>query len=59
MEALGLSVPGDVSVVAHDDELPALRASASPFVQQFLNGEADGPVRFHYPSRPWADVLGG
>lgn len=36
-----------------------LRASASPFVQQFLDGEADGPVRFHYPSRPWADVLGG
>jgi LacI family transcriptional regulator len=28
LEALGLSVPGDVSVVAHDDELPALRASA-------------------------------
>jgi len=28
LEALGLSVPGDVSVVAHDDHLPALRASA-------------------------------
>ncbi|NHB77150.1 substrate-binding domain-containing protein [Rhodobacter calidifons] len=28
LAALGLSVPGDVSVVAHDDELPALRASA-------------------------------
>jgi LacI family transcriptional regulator len=26
--ALGLSVPGDVSVVAHDDHLPSLRASA-------------------------------
>ena len=36
-----------------------LRASESPLVQQFLNGRADGPVRFHYPSRPWADVLGG
>jgi LacI family transcriptional regulator len=28
LAALGLSVPGDVSVVAHDDELPDLRASA-------------------------------
>ena len=36
-----------------------LRASESPFVQQFLNGSADGPVRFHYPARPWADVLRG
>lgn len=36
-----------------------LRASESPLVQQFLNGSADGPVRFHYPSRPWAEVLRG
>jgi LacI family transcriptional regulator len=28
LTALGLSVPGDVSVVAHDDQLPSLRASA-------------------------------
>lgn len=28
LAALGLKVPGDVSVVAHDDELPSLRASA-------------------------------
>jgi LacI family transcriptional regulator len=28
LAALGLSVPRDVSVVAHDDELPSLRASA-------------------------------
>lgn len=28
LAALGLSVPDDVSVVAHDDHLPALRASA-------------------------------
>lgn len=34
-----------------------LRASTSPLVQQFLNGHADGPVRFQYPARPWADVL--
>ncbi len=35
-----------------------LRASESPFIQQFLNGSAEGPVRFHYPSQPWAAVLG-
>lgn len=34
-----------------------LRASESPLVQQFLNGSADGPVRFQYPAQPWADVL--
>ncbi|WP_199259920.1 substrate-binding domain-containing protein [Paracoccus binzhouensis] len=28
LEALGLSIPGDVSVMAHDDHLPMLRASA-------------------------------
>ena len=28
LEALGLSIPGDVSVIAHDDHLPQLRASA-------------------------------
>jgi LacI family transcriptional regulator len=28
LAALGLSVPSDVSVVAHDDQLPSLRASA-------------------------------
>lgn len=28
LAALGLNVPGDVSVVAHDDELPTLRSSA-------------------------------
>ena len=28
LAALGLSIPGDVSVVAHDDHLPSLRASA-------------------------------
>ena len=28
LQALGLSIPGDVSVIAHDDHLPQLRASA-------------------------------
>jgi phospholipid/cholesterol/gamma-HCH transport system ATP-binding protein len=36
-----------------------LRASDSPFVQQFLNGKPDGPVRFQYPAPSYRDeVLG-
>ncbi|HET8731120.1 MAG TPA: ATP-binding cassette domain-containing protein [Moraxellaceae bacterium] len=35
-----------------------LRNSDSPFVQQFLHGRPDGPVRFRYPARPLAEELG-
>jgi phospholipid/cholesterol/gamma-HCH transport system ATP-binding protein len=35
----------------------ALRASDSAFVQQFLNGHADGPVRFRYPASSFAEQL--
>jgi phospholipid/cholesterol/gamma-HCH transport system ATP-binding protein len=35
-----------------------LRQSDSPFVQQFLNGSPDGPVRFHYPAKSYIDELG-
>jgi phospholipid/cholesterol/gamma-HCH transport system ATP-binding protein len=28
-----------------------VRASADPFVRQFVGGEPDGPVPFHYPAR--------
>jgi phospholipid/cholesterol/gamma-HCH transport system ATP-binding protein len=27
-------------------------------VRQFIRGEPDGPVRFHYPARALADDLG-
>jgi len=27
-------------------------------VRQFIRGEADGPVRFHYPARPLAEDFG-
>ncbi|MFZ2651481.1 MAG: ABC transporter ATP-binding protein [Burkholderiaceae bacterium] len=44
-------------VVAHGK--PAeLEASADPEVRQFIRGEPDGPVRFHYPARPLAEELG-
>jgi len=30
-----------------------IRASPEPFVNQFVNGRADGPVPFHYPAAPY------
>jgi phospholipid/cholesterol/gamma-HCH transport system ATP-binding protein len=35
-----------------------VRASGDPFVRQFVDGEPDGPVPFHYPARPYAEELG-
>ena len=44
-------------VVAHG--IPAeLNASDDPEVRQFIRGEPDGPVRFHYPAVPLAQDLG-
>jgi len=44
-------------VVAHGK--PAdLQASEDPEVRQFIRGEPDGPVRFHYPAVPLAQDLG-
>ena len=34
-----------------------VRASTDPFVRQFVDGEPDGPVPFHYPARPYAEEL--
>jgi phospholipid/cholesterol/gamma-HCH transport system ATP-binding protein len=34
-----------------------VRHSIDPFVRQFVGGEPDGPVAFHYPARPYADDL--
>jgi phospholipid/cholesterol/gamma-HCH transport system ATP-binding protein len=35
----------------------AIRQSDSPWVRQFMDGLADGPVAFHYPARDYADDL--
>jgi phospholipid/cholesterol/gamma-HCH transport system ATP-binding protein len=35
-----------------------LAASEDPEVRQFIRGEADGPVRFHYPARPLTEDFG-
>jgi phospholipid/cholesterol/gamma-HCH transport system ATP-binding protein len=34
-----------------------IRLSSSTWVQQFMNGTADGPVHFHYPAREYMDDL--
>lgn len=35
-----------------------LRASDIPMVHQFIHGQADGPVRFHYPAGDYGQALG-
>jgi phospholipid/cholesterol/gamma-HCH transport system ATP-binding protein len=35
----------------------SVRASADPFVRQFVDGAPDGPVRFHYPAPPFRTQL--
>ena len=35
-----------------------VRRSTDPFVRQFVDGDPDGPVAFHYPASPYADELG-
>jgi phospholipid/cholesterol/gamma-HCH transport system ATP-binding protein len=44
-------------VVAHGTPEILLK-SEDPEVRQFIRGEADGPVRFHYPAIPIAEQLG-
>jgi phospholipid/cholesterol/gamma-HCH transport system ATP-binding protein len=34
-----------------------VRGSSDPYVRQFVDGEADGPVPFHYPAPPYYDEL--
>jgi phospholipid/cholesterol/gamma-HCH transport system ATP-binding protein len=36
-----------------------IRQQTSPLVQQFIQGEADGPVPFHFPAAPYQDELLG
>jgi phospholipid/cholesterol/gamma-HCH transport system ATP-binding protein len=44
-------------VVAHGTP-DQLHESDDAEVRQFIRGEPDGPVRFHYPARALADDLG-
>ena len=34
-----------------------VRRSTDPFVRQFVDGQPDGPVPFHYPAKPYAEEL--
>jgi len=34
-----------------------VRASSDPFVRQFIDGEEDGPVPFHYPASSYREAL--
>ncbi len=36
-----------------------VRRSGEPFVRQFINGEPDGPVAFHYPAQAYLAELDG
>jgi phospholipid/cholesterol/gamma-HCH transport system ATP-binding protein len=46
----------DGVIVAHGT--PAeVRESVAPFVHQFVHGEEDGPVSFHYPAQAYASDL--
>lgn len=44
-------------VIAHGTP-EALKASEEPEVRQFIRGEPDGPVKFHYPAPSIAQELG-
>jgi phospholipid/cholesterol/gamma-HCH transport system ATP-binding protein len=52
-----LYILGDGVIVAHGPTAEMV-ASSDPFVHQFLHAEPDGPVRFHFPARPFARELG-
>lgn len=60
-----MSIADQVYVIAGGKVLgvgepDTVRHSESPWVQQFLRGEPDGPVPFHYKAAPYAeDLLGG
>lgn len=47
----------DGVIVAEGPTAEMIRAD-HPFVRQFINGEQDGPVRFHAPARPLAEEMG-
>ncbi len=50
-----LATQGRVVAQGTPDEL---MNSSDPEVRQFVRGEPDGPVKFHYPARPLAEDFG-
>ena len=53
--AVLLAAPGRVVAQGTPDEL---MSSDDPETRQFVHGEPDGPVRFHYPAQPLATDFG-
>jgi len=51
-----LMMPGGVVVAQGRPE--ELNQSTDPQVRQFIRGEPDGPIKFHYPAPPFAEALG-
>lgn len=45
-------------VIAAEGATDAVKVSADPFVHQFIRGQPDGPVPFHYPSDVYAEDMG-
>ena len=45
-------------VISASGPAAEMAGSADPFVRQFLHGEPDGPVPFHYAHKAYADDLG-
>ncbi len=48
----------DNGVVVAEGPVEEIRDSGHPFVHQFVHGEEDGPVRFHFPARELARDFG-
>ncbi|HNA29711.1 MAG TPA: ABC transporter ATP-binding protein [Thiobacillaceae bacterium] len=48
----------DNGVVVAEGPVQEIRNSDHPFVHQFVHGEEDGPVRFHFPARELAQDFG-
>jgi phospholipid/cholesterol/gamma-HCH transport system ATP-binding protein len=44
-------------VVVAEGTADDIRASDLPYVHQFVHGEAEGPVTFHYPAAPYVEDL--
>jgi phospholipid/cholesterol/gamma-HCH transport system ATP-binding protein len=44
-------------VVAAEGTTAEVKASTDPFVHQFIRGEPDGPVPFHYPAAAYAEDM--
>lgn len=44
-------------VVAAEGSPDEMQNSSDPFVHQFMWGEVDGPVPFHYPAENYSDML--